>query len=300
MMTLLATEPIGRPRLRSVLPERMTAPPRSSTRARLSVTGIHAAFKGGKHSWKRLTRSTAAPRSSDRSPSLEPLQEPLEPGAVGLDEAGDGLVDEIHRRRLAAPVDAQLDGLVGHRAPGRGDGPREGSPLGIDVVGLAAVDHGQGVLADPERIGGGVDRRHRCQLVLQLRLQLLAQAGRERRRLLGPPEQGDERLLRGGEDGGRGHDGNGTEGVSRRTGTVARGRLAPLSARGCHGSRLGPCLVLSGRWPRRSSSQPLRAPRRPVTAGRTAVGPPHAGWRSAGYGGGSWRWYPWRSSSLSG
>ena len=41
--------------------------------------------------------------------------DPVVPG----DQAGDPLVDELPGRRVAAPADRQLDGLVGDRAAGR-------------------------------------------------------------------------------------------------------------------------------------------------------------------------------------
>ena len=123
---LAALAPAGRPMTRSTLARSMIGP---------STGPLH----------RRLGHRV--PRPAQRREALDELGDPLDGAAaqVGLvgraeggdpladaavlvGEAGHGLVDEVDRRRLAAPVEQQLDRLVRHLAAG--DGRRPGERLG--------------------------------------------------------------------------------------------------------------------------------------------------------------------------
>ena len=130
----------------------------------------------------------------------QPGEERPGPG-VAVGDAGDGVVDQVGRHRLAAPVDGQLDGLVSHLAPDVGDAPRERGLVG-DVVGLATVDARERVLADPEPLTpqrGFEASGQRGQRLLQLGLEAGGEVVRERDARLGvaAAEQLDHPLLSG-------------------------------------------------------------------------------------------------------
>ena len=106
-----------------------------------SSIGWARASSGG-NCWKNfVVRSTALPAQHGVLGSAEPGDVVATARRV-VGQRADRLVDELRRRRLAGPVDAQLDGLVGDEAGGVRRPPRE--LVRGEVVRLAAVDLGRG------------------------------------------------------------------------------------------------------------------------------------------------------------
>ena len=114
MSTLRLSIPTLRPMTMSAF-ARSVIGPSSGQRTCASVTGCHARRSGGKHSTNCVTRAIALPAQVGLVAGGQG-GDPVADAAVVVGESGEGVVDELRRRRLAAPVELQLDGPVGDLA----------------------------------------------------------------------------------------------------------------------------------------------------------------------------------------
>ncbi len=150
----------------------------------------------------------------DRSPSQvgdvtgRQRGEPRSETVFVVGQAIDRFVDNGDRHDLAAPVDRQLDRLVGDLTLGLGSRP--GEVVGCRPLGLAREHLAEVVLRDDD-CRGGLDRRHVGQAAGQLGeaaaevgAQLGHHAGVEHDRLPVAAEEVERAPLHGGELGGHG------------------------------------------------------------------------------------------------
>ena len=123
MRTLRLSWPDGRPMTMSAL-ARSVMGPASGQRICASVTGCQRATQ-------RREALDELRDPGDRTAAHVGLvagvqrRQPLAEAAVVAGEASDGVVDEVARRRLATPVEQQLDRAVRHLAAGERGRPRE-------------------------------------------------------------------------------------------------------------------------------------------------------------------------------
>ena len=195
--------------------------------------------------------------------------QPAGQAVVAGDEDGEGLVDEMGRVGIAPPVDRELDGLVDHAAASGVGRPLEVA-VRLEVVALAGVDAGEGVLGDVERLPAQLVHEV-GQAGLELGDDAPGEALGRRRRIARAPQQFEDPALRGVERCRHGADP--TKGVSQGSGMVGSGRAASRRTL-WHPFAM---IVGHGTSHHRSASPPPLAPS-PTPPGPTAS--PSPGFRS--------------------
>ena len=263
--------------------------PSSGQRTCASVTGCQAHRSGGKHSANWVTRDEG-PAAQVGFVAGRKRGDPVADVAVVVGEAGDGVVDELGRRRLAAPVELQLDGPVGDLAARHGRGP--GERLGLEEVRLARQHLRQRALVDVQLVAVETFGEL-IEAVSGVGAQLGDEGRIEHDRRFRAAQRLEGALLDRCELAAGLHEDDCTEGVSQRPGNAAISTRAPLVHTRQHGV-VDHCPLRPRRphaWPGGASAR-ARRPQLPLPASAWSApiapcgaGRPEAWWPCASVGG---------------